>query len=138
MDDTRHRNARTKQTSVGDEICLVLPLPPSINQQYATVNGRRILSRRSRDYKHTVVEEVAQWLNSIGVTGGFVTGYVLNRYEIIKLPADVYYLSHLPVKMELFDFVTVCVSAIIISFLATLYPAWQAAKLNPVEPLRYE
>jgi lipoprotein-releasing system permease protein len=40
--------------------------------------------------------------------------------------------------MELFDFVTVCVSAIIISFLATLYPAWQAAKLNPVEPLRYE
>jgi lipoprotein-releasing system permease protein len=75
---------------------------------------------------------------AIGITGGFVTGYVLNRFEIIKLPADVYYLSHLPVKMELFDFVTVCVSAIIISFLATLYPAWQAAKLNPVEPLRYE
>ncbi len=75
---------------------------------------------------------------TIGITGGFVTGYVLNRFEIIKLPADVYYLSHLPVKMELFDFVTVCVSAIIISFLATLYPAWQAAKLNPVEPLRYE
>ena len=75
---------------------------------------------------------------AIGVTGGFVTGYVLNRYEIIKLPADVYYLSHLPVKMELFDFVTVCVSSIIISFLATLYPAWQAAKLSPVEPLRYE
>ncbi len=75
---------------------------------------------------------------AIGITGGFVTGYVLNRFEIIKLPADVYYLSHLPVKMELFDFVTVCVSAIAISFLATLYPAWQAAKLNPVEPLRYE
>jgi lipoprotein-releasing system permease protein len=75
---------------------------------------------------------------AIGVTGGFVTGYLLNRFELIKLPADVYYLSHLPVKMELFDFVTVCVSAIIISFLATLYPAWQAAKLNPVEPLRYE
>src|SRR5512139_926507 len=75
---------------------------------------------------------------AIGLTGGYVTGYVLNRFEIIKLPADVYYLSHLPVKMELFDFVTVCVSAIIISFLATLYPAWQAAKLNPVEPLRYE
>jgi lipoprotein-releasing system permease protein len=74
----------------------------------------------------------------IGLTGGYLTGYVLNKYELIKLPADVYYLSHLPVKMELFDFVTVCVSAIIISFLATLYPAWQAAKLSPVEPLRYE
>ncbi|MDA8241587.1 MAG: lipoprotein-releasing ABC transporter permease subunit [Nitrospiraceae bacterium] len=75
---------------------------------------------------------------AIGITGGLLTGYVLNRYELIKLPADVYYLSHLPVKMQLSDFLTVSISAIVISFLATLYPAWQAAKLNPVEPLRYE
>jgi lipoprotein-releasing system permease protein len=75
---------------------------------------------------------------AIGVTGGYLLGYLLNRYEIIKLPADVYYLSHLPVKMQLSDFITVSLSAIIISFVATLYPAWQAAKLNPVEPLRYE
>jgi lipoprotein-releasing system permease protein len=75
---------------------------------------------------------------AIGLAGGYLTGYVLNTFEIIKLPADVYYLSHLPVKMSLFDFVTVSTSAIIISFLATIYPAWQAAKLDPVEPLRYE
>jgi lipoprotein-releasing system permease protein len=75
---------------------------------------------------------------AIGITGGFFTGYVLNKYELIKLPADVYYLSHLPVKMQLSDFLTVSISAIVISFLATLYPAWQAAKLDPVEPLRYE
>jgi lipoprotein-releasing system permease protein len=74
----------------------------------------------------------------IGVTGGYLLSYILNAYQIIKLPADVYYLSHLPVKMKFFDFVTVSLSAIIISFLATIYPAWQAAKLNPVEPLRYE
>ncbi|MDH4231901.1 MAG: lipoprotein-releasing ABC transporter permease subunit [Nitrospirota bacterium] len=74
----------------------------------------------------------------IGVLGGFLLGYILNTYQIIKLPADVYYLSHLPVKMSLFDFVTVSVSAITITFLATIYPAWQAAKLDPVEPLRYE
>jgi len=74
----------------------------------------------------------------IGVAGGYILGVVLNRYQIIKLPPDVYYLSHLPVKMSLFDFTAVSVSAIIISFLATLYPAWQAAKLNPIEPLRYE
>ena len=73
-----------------------------------------------------------------GITGGYLLGVILNKYQIIKLPADVYYLSHLPVKMSLFDFVTVSLSAIIISFVATLYPAWQAAKLNPVEPLRYE
>jgi lipoprotein-releasing system permease protein len=75
---------------------------------------------------------------AIGITGGYVLGYILNRYELIKLPADVYYLSRLPVMMKLSDFVLVSLSAIIISFLSTLYPAWQAAKLNPVEPLRYE
>lgn len=74
----------------------------------------------------------------IGVTGGYLLCYILNTYQIIKLPADVYYLSHLPVKTKLSDFVVVSLSAIIISLLATIYPAWQAAKLNPVEPLRYE
>ena len=74
----------------------------------------------------------------IGVTGGYLLNYILNTYQIIKLPPDVYYLSHLPVKMKLFDFIVVSLSAITISFLATIYPAWQAAKLSPVEPLRYE
>lgn len=72
----------------------------------------------------------------IGIIGGYVAGYLFNN--VITLPADVYYLSHLPIKMTLFDFVAVSLSAIAISFLATIYPAWQAAKLNPVEPLRYE
>jgi lipoprotein-releasing system permease protein len=74
----------------------------------------------------------------IGVTGGYLLCYILNTYEIIKLPADVYYLSHLPVKTKFSDFLVVSFSAVTISFLATIYPAWQAAKLNPVEPLRYE
>ncbi len=75
---------------------------------------------------------------ALGVAGGYTLGVLLDKYQIIKLPADVYYLSHLPVRMSTFDFLTVSLSAIIISFLATIYPAWQAAKLNPVEPLRYE
>ncbi len=74
----------------------------------------------------------------IGVVGGYLLSYILNTYQIIKLPADVYYLSHLPVRMNFSDFATVSLSALIISFLATIYPAWQAARLNPVEPLRYE
>jgi lipoprotein-releasing system permease protein len=74
----------------------------------------------------------------VGLAGGYLLCYVLNTYQIIKLPADVYYLSHLPVKTKLTDFLVVSLSAILISFLATLYPAWQAARINPVEPLRYE
>jgi lipoprotein-releasing system permease protein len=74
----------------------------------------------------------------IGIAGGYLLCYILNTYQIIKLPADVYYLSHLPVKTKFVDFLAVSLSAIIISFLATVYPAWQAAKINPVEPLRYE
>jgi lipoprotein-releasing system permease protein len=74
----------------------------------------------------------------IGVTGGYILGKIINNYEIIKLPADVYYLSKLPVKMKLIDFVAVSFSAIAISFLSTLYPSYYAARLNPVELLRYE
>jgi lipoprotein-releasing system permease protein len=75
---------------------------------------------------------------AIGLLSGFALSYVLNTYQIIKLPPDIYYLSHLPVKMKLSDFLSVSLSAILISFLSTIYPAWQAAKLNPIEPLRYE
>ena len=75
---------------------------------------------------------------AFGLTGGYLLGRLLDTYQFIKLPPDVYYLSHLPVLMQLTDFVVVCTSAVIISFLATIYPAWQAARLDPVEPLRYE
>lgn len=75
---------------------------------------------------------------AIGVTGGYLLGKIIHNYEIIKLPADVYYLSKLPVKMKLVDFIVVSCSAIAISFFSTLYPSYHAAKLNPVEPLRYE
>jgi lipoprotein-releasing system permease protein len=74
----------------------------------------------------------------LGVAGGYILGRLLNDYELIKLPADVYYLSKLPVKMKLLDFLVVSFSAIAISFVSTLYPSYYAAKLNPAEPLRYE
>jgi lipoprotein-releasing system permease protein len=74
----------------------------------------------------------------IGLSGGWLVSYLLDTYQIIKLPPDIYYLSHLPAKIKPIDFAAVSISAVIISFLATLYPAWQAARLSPIEPLRYE
>ena len=74
----------------------------------------------------------------IGLVCASILCYVLNTYEIIKLPPEVYYLKTLPVKVNVFDFVLVAVSAIAISFLSTVYPSYYAARLNPVEPLRYE
>ncbi|MDO8958041.1 MAG: lipoprotein-releasing ABC transporter permease subunit [Deltaproteobacteria bacterium] len=81
----------------------------------------------------------------IGVVGtivGLIAGYticvLLAQYQFISLPSDIYYISHLPVKMNIIDFFLVAFSAIGISFLATLYPSWEAAKLDPAEALRYE
>ncbi|MBI5050276.1 MAG: lipoprotein-releasing ABC transporter permease subunit [Nitrospirae bacterium] len=74
----------------------------------------------------------------IGIAGGYVVCYLLKTYKFISLPPDIYYLSYLPVKTNLVDFVTVAVAAVFISFIATVYPSWQAARLKPVEPLRYE
>ena len=63
---------------------------------------------------------------------------LLKRYEFIKLPRDVYYISTLPVQIQGLDLVFIIGAAMAISFLATLYPSWQAARLDPVEAIRYE
>jgi lipoprotein-releasing system permease protein len=75
---------------------------------------------------------------AIGVIGGYLLCQLLKTYKFISLPGDVYYLNYLPVKLGLFDFIVVPAAAILISFLATIYPSWQAARLDPVEQLRYE
>ncbi|MBI5190486.1 MAG: lipoprotein-releasing ABC transporter permease subunit [Nitrospirae bacterium] len=74
----------------------------------------------------------------IGLSGGYTLCYILQSTNLITLPSDVYYIDHLPVRMDPVVFATVAAAAILISFAATLYPSWQAAKLDPLEALRYE
>jgi lipoprotein-releasing system permease protein len=62
---------------------------------------------------------------------------VLKRYEFIELPGDVYYFTTLPVSLEALDLFLIVSAAMVICFLATLYPAYQASKLNPIEAIRY-
>jgi len=74
----------------------------------------------------------------IGAIGGFGLCYLLKTYQFIKLPRDIYYIDRLPVNLELSDSMAVIAAAILISLFSTLYPSWQAAKMEPVEALRYE
>jgi lipoprotein-releasing system permease protein len=78
----------------------------------------------------------------VGTLAGLFSGlglcHLLARYQFIRLPADIYYISTLPVRVEMNDVLFVTVAAVLISFLATLYPSWHASRVNPVEALRYE
>jgi lipoprotein-releasing system permease protein len=81
----------------------------------------------------------------IGVAGTFVgaalgvgISRIMDHYQVIKLPLDVYFIPYLPFHVRLEDFLLVTGTAILISFLSTLYPAMRASKINPAEALRYE
>ena len=72
-----------------------------------------------------------------GVLGGTLA-YLLDRYEFITLPGDVYFIDRLPVDVNPLDVGMIVVASIAISFLATIYPARRAAELAPVEAIRHE
>jgi lipoprotein-releasing system permease protein len=74
----------------------------------------------------------------IGLLLGLGICASIARFKFIHLPADVYYIAALPVKVDWMEVLMITAASLTISLLATLYPAWRAAQLNPVEALRYE
>jgi lipoprotein-releasing system permease protein len=73
-----------------------------------------------------------------GVVVGQVVCFFADKYHLIRLAPEVYTIAYVPFKASPLDSVIVAAAAILVSFLATLYPSAAAAKLHPVEALRYE
>ncbi len=75
---------------------------------------------------------------TLGLSLGAGLAWWLDRYRILKLNPDVYYISHVPFTTRPLDVTLVGALALVITFLATIYPAWKAAALDPVEAIRHE
>ena len=78
----------------------------------------------------------------VGMVAGVLLGagfcYLANAHQWIKLPAGAYALDYLPFHSGALDIILVAVVTVAISFLSTVYPSWSAARLDPVEALRYD
>ena len=82
------------------------------------------------------------WIGLIGTALGTVFGVILclviDRTELIKIPPDVYFVDHLPVRLEAADVLRIVAASVVVAFAATVYPSLQASRLEPVEAIRHE
>ena len=89
----------------------------------------------------------------IGVTGtllGLIGGVLLslnitrlidfiqNIFHVQILTSNIYFVNYVPSQLQSSDVIKVCLAAIVMSLIATIYPAWRASRVHPVEALRYE
>jgi lipoprotein-releasing system permease protein len=74
----------------------------------------------------------------VGATAGVVVSQLLDRYRVISIPSDVYQITYLPFRVLPWDLAFVIAGAVVVCFVATLYPSRQAARLDPAQALRYE
>jgi len=89
-------------------------------------------------------------IGMLGTLAGVISGITLtlnlerilrlieSTFDIVLMPADIYYITGLPTDMQSGDIIMITTIALLMSFLATLYPAWRAARTQPAEALRYE
>jgi lipoprotein-releasing system permease protein len=81
-------------------------------------------------------------VGAVGIVLGSAFGYLLcwiqKTFNLISLPPEIYFINSLPVDMRPLDFILVALAALVLTFLATVYPARRASQLSPVDAIRYE
>lgn len=73
----------------------------------------------------------------LGLILAFVLCFIIANTNIVQLPADIYYLTKVPVSLQFFDILSVVLGSYAVCFISALYPAYKASKINPVDAVRY-
>jgi len=76
--------------------------------------------------------------SAIGLVLGYAISYFANKYRLIPLQESVYSMSFVPFESRWTDGIWIAALAILVSFIATIYPARNATRIAPAEVLRYE
>lgn len=83
----------------------------------------------------------AIFISTIGTALGFILSFMIlftiKKYRIVELPSDIYYITHVPVKIEIYDIFFVIILAVGLTIISSYYPARNASKTDPVDAIRY-
>ena len=75
---------------------------------------------------------------AVGAVAGYVIAVVMDHYRVIRMPPDAYQISYVPFVVDPIDFLVVVVSAVVVCFVATIYPSRHAGRVDPAEALRFQ
>jgi lipoprotein-releasing system permease protein len=99
------------------------------------------MGTRTRQVRRIFIAQ-GMLIGIIGTTAGLILGFGLSwlggRYHFLQLSAEVYSIDYVPFAPRVLDGVIVAAVALLISFVATIYPSWSASRIAPAEALRYE